>query len=211
MLARQAGPVERAWTRMAREAGGRVVHKQLLRETNIAPLRPRDGRQLDAVVYGITRSGVPVCCDATVVSPLRRDGAPRGQAAYVDGWVLRGAVRKKQRRYPELVDNPRGTLAVLGVEVGGRWSDDALRLVRRCARLRARGAPQLLRSAAAAAWSARWWGLLSVAVQDALAACIGREGHLALGGPLDEDDLPLADVLTLAEPVAEPSRMPLRG
>ena len=85
LLARRAGPVERAWTRVAREAGGRVVHKQLLRDTNVAPLRPGDRRQLDTVIYGVTRNGVPLCCDATVVSPLDREGRPHRDAADVNG------------------------------------------------------------------------------------------------------------------------------
>ena len=211
LLARRAGPVERAWARVGREAGGRVVHKQLLRDTNVAPLRIGDRRQLDAVIYGITRNGVPVCCDATVVSPIQRDGRPRGRAADVNGWALRVAVRRKHRRYPELVGSSRGTLAVLGAEVGGRWNTDAIRLVQRCARLRARSAPQLLRASAIAAWSTRWWGILSVAVQDSLAACIGREGHLAFGGHEEDPELPLAEVLLLAaQPVAQ-SRLPFRG
>ena len=60
-------------------------------------------------------------------------------------------------------------------------------------------APQLLRASAQAAWGARWWGLLSVAVQDSLAACIARDGHLALGGFEADVDVPLADVLQLAD------------
>ena len=191
-----------------------MVHKQLLRDTNVAPLRRDDRRQLDAVVYGVTRSGLPLCCDATVVTPLTRDGLPRGhrgRAATQDGWALREAEGRKRRRYRELVGNPRGKLVVLGAEVGGRWSSAAIRLVQLCARLRPREAPQLLRASAQAAWTARWWGLLSVAVQDALAASLARDGHLALGGFREDGDLPLADLLSHASPLAEPSRLPARG
>ena len=69
----------------------------------------------------------------------------------------------------------------------------------------------MLRASARQAWSCRWWGLLSMAVQDALAATLCREGHLALGGPSGDVDVPLADVLLGAGPSGVPSRLPLRG
>ena len=109
------------------------------------------------------------------------------------------------------MDSPLGELVVLGTEVGGRWNQDALRLVRRLARFRARAAPQLLRRSAAVAWSNRWWGILSIAVQDALAATIARDGHLALGGTDADEEVPLADVLLSAAPAASPSWLPLRS
>ena len=108
----------------------------------------------------------------------------------------------------------RGTgaqLVVLACEVGGRWNDDALRFVRRCARLRAQDAPALLRASASLAWGNRWWGILSVAVQDALAATLSLEGHMAMGGFAADLDLPLGDVLLDADPAAMPSRLPMRG
>ena len=104
-----------------------------------------------------------------------------------------------------------GHLVVLACEVGGRWNADALRLVRRCAREHAMEARRLLRASARQAWSTRWWGLLSVAVQDTLAATLCLEGHLALGGCGADVDVPLADVLVEATPAASPSRLPLRG
>ncbi|CAK0910881.1 unnamed protein product [Prorocentrum cordatum] len=67
LLARRAKPLERAWARVAREAGGRVVPQQLLRDTNAVVHNPLDRRQLDLVVYGISPNGVPLCCDSTMV------------------------------------------------------------------------------------------------------------------------------------------------
>ena len=100
---------------------------------------------------------------------------------------------------------------VLACEVGGRWNADALQFVRRCSRLRAQDAPRPLRTSAAQAWSNRWWGALSVAAQDALAATLSLEGHLALGGPAADPDVPLGDVLDFAAPATSPSRLPIRG
>ena len=211
LLARRAGPVERAWFRVAQESRARVVHKQLLRDTNVAPLPVGDRRQLDMVVCGISHRGVALCCDATVVSPLDRQGRPHGRAAVEDGVALATAAGRKRRTYPELLHSPMGHLVVLGCEVGGRWNSDAIRFVRQCARARAQEAPRLLRGAAAQGWSKRWWGHLSIAVQDALVATLCLEGHLALGGFAADVALPLGDVLTDATPDATPSRMPLRG
>jgi len=75
-LPRRANPIERAWTRIAREAGARVAHKQLLRDTNVPISNQLDQRQLDLVIYGIDPQGLPLCCDATMVSALDRRGPP---------------------------------------------------------------------------------------------------------------------------------------
>ena len=211
LLARRAGPFERVCTQVAREAGGRVVHKQLLRDTNITTVRSSDRRQLDMVAYGLTRSGAALCCDATLVSPLDRRGQPHSRAAEEDGVAPRVAKLRKRRTYPELASSWAGTLVVLACEVGGRWNQDTHRFVRRCAKVRAAAAPELLRSSAAAAWRQRWWGLLGMAVQDSLAATLARDGHLALGGYAADEEIPLGDVLVDAAGPGGPSRLPLRG
>ena len=61
LLARRAGPIERAWTRVLREAGARVAHKQLLRDTNVHVRSPLDQRQLDMVAYDVTANGLALC------------------------------------------------------------------------------------------------------------------------------------------------------
>ena len=97
---------------------------------------------------------------------------------------------------------------VLAVEVGGRWNDDSQALVRQLVRVRALRAPPALRAAASSAWTRRWWGMLSTAVQHAV-------GGTALGAPWLVSkgaagcEPALDHVLALAEP-AGPSRLPLR-
>ena len=207
---RRAKPLERAWTRVAREAGGRVVPQQLLRDTNAVVYDPQDRRQLDMVVYGISPNGVPLCCDSTMVSPLRRDGWHRPRTFDTDGAALREAEQRKRRRYHELTTGHSGRLMVLSCEVGGRWGRDSLQLVRLLAKQKARAAPALLRRSAELAWTNRWWGLLSVAAQDALMATLTGEGFLALGGAAGEDEPDLAEVL-LADTAGPPaSRLPAR-
>ena len=210
LLARRAGPIERAWTRVLREAGARVAHKQLLRDTNVQVRNPEDQRQLDMVAYGVTSNGMALCCDATMVSPLRRDGRPTPRAARVDGAALSRAELRKRRRYPELTNNTMGTLVVLGCEVGGRWNSDACRLVASLAKQKARNDPFLLRQSARAAWHNRWWGFLSVACQTALASTLCGQA-VSLGGASGSDDPFLADVLESAGWSPSPSRLPLRG
>ncbi len=189
----------------------RVAHKQLLRDTNIPLANPQDQRQLDMVAYGITLNGVALCCDATMVSPLTREGVPVPRAATTDGAALAHAEARKRRTYPELQDSPFGRLVVLGCEVGGRWNEHSLRLVTHLAKHKARGAPALLRKPARAAWHARWWGLLSVATQTALATTLSGEGALALGGPAGHSEVAFEDVLDSAPGAPFPSRLPLRG
>ncbi|CAK0885381.1 unnamed protein product, partial [Prorocentrum cordatum] len=193
LLARRAKPLERAWARVAREAGGRVVPQQLLRDTNAVVHNPLDRRQLDLVVYGISPNGVPLCCDSTMVSPLRRDGWHRPRTFDTDGAALLEAERRKRRRYHEFTTGHSGRLMVLSCEVGGRWGRDSLQLVRLLAKQKARAAPALLRRSAELAYTNRWWGFLSVAAQDSLMATLTGDGYLALGGAAGEDDPDLAE------------------
>ena len=212
-LLRRAKPVERAWIRVAREgvgANGQVVGQQWLANTTAPGVRPDDRRRLDLVVYGAAARGETLCCDATIVSPLRRNGAPRPHAADTDGVALAQARRLKERTYPEL-DGGGTRLVVLGCEVGGCWNDEARRFVSRLAHLRAAQAPPLLRHAVRASFMRRWWGLLSVAVQDALAATtlglpLGPlSGCAPASAPYD------ADVVTLHGTATTPCRLPLRA
>ena len=211
LLGRRANPLERAWTRVTREGGARVAHKQLLRDTNVPLADPADQRQLDLVAYGVTPNGIALCCDATMVSPLTRQGQPIPRAAAHDGAALTRAEQRKRRTYPELLHSPFGRLVILACEVGGRWNADALRTVSDLAKHKSRGAPALLRPSARAAWHYRWWSLLSVAAQSALAATLLAEGDLALGGPTGDEEVPWGEVLEHAHLAPPASRLPLRA
>ena len=173
LLARRAKIVERAWVRVAREAvgsDGQVIPQQWLVRTTAPGVPADDRRRLDLVVYGATPRGGALCCDATLVSPLARTGHPQPGAAETDGAVLRVAERRKRSTYPELCSGGPQELVVLGSEVGGRWNGEAGRFVQHLLRVRSQRAPPALRRAAAAGWSRRWWGILAVAVQQAVAS-----------------------------------------
>ena len=147
-----------------------------------APGVPADRRRLDLVVYGATpRQGRAV---------LRRD--PR-------------------RTYPELCSGGPQEPVVLGSQVGGRWNGEAGRFVQHLLRVRSQRAQPALRHPAAAGWSRRWWGILAVAVQQAVAStALGQAWPVPLH-PCQRDEPPLERVLQLAGPAATPSRLPLRS
>ena len=213
LLARRALIVEQAWVRVAREAvgpEGRVVPQQWLARTTAPGVQPDDRRRLDLVVYGASRLGEALCCDVTLVSPLRTDGAPQPGAANRDGAALRVARRRKEAAYPELLRPGPQRLVVLAAEVGGRWSEEAAELVRGLVRTRSLRAPQALRGTARAGWQRRWWGILSCALQRAVAATLLGGFWRAPASPTAETGPSLAEVLGLAE-AAAPSRLPLRG
>jgi hypothetical protein len=129
-----------------------------------------------------------------MVSPLHADGTPWDDADYVDGVAIARAEEAKRDTYPELVASSRCRLVVLACETGGRWSDTCSALLRALAAKKAEDAPPLLRGAARQAWVARWYALLSVAQQTALAATLAEDVPSTLDGVVGEPP-PLAEVL----------------
>ena len=114
-------------------------------------------RRLDLVVYGAIASGGALCCDATLVSPLTRQGEPQAHADSEDGAALRLAERRKRTTYPDLCGPGTQRLLVLGAEVGGRWNSEARSFLRTLVRLRSLRAPAAVRRSAASRWARRWW------------------------------------------------------
>ena len=212
LLARRAPLIEQAWVRVAREALGpeaRVVPQQWLAHTTAPGVAADDRRRLDFVLYGATRLGEALCCDVTLVSPLRRNGRPQPRAAEHDGAVLAGARRRRETRYPELAGPGPQRLVVLACEVGGRFGSEAFDLVRRLVRVRSLRAPAALRCSAAVA-QRRWWGLLGVALQRAVVSTLLGGAWLSPAQPAADAAPDLGDVLGLGD-APLPSRLPLRG
>ena len=112
---------------MCREAGGRIIRPGNLRELNLGPILPNDNRRLECLVDGLPyRHGTQVAVDCTLVSPFKRNGDARPRAHREAGAALVDSVRRKHARYPELVNNTRCSLVVAGMEVGGRWGQEAV-------------------------------------------------------------------------------------
>ena len=163
--------MEACMARVCREAGGRVRTNVLVRDMSVAAPRPDDSRRLEVVANNLPLyGGAQLAIDTTIVSALRGDGAPRAGASEHPGVAIRHAESKKRRTYPELCGSQaRARLTIFAVEVGGRWSEEAWRLVRLLARARARSEPALLKASAEAAWKRRWTAMLAVAAQRAVA------------------------------------------
>ena len=84
------------------------------------------------------------------MSPLTRAGEPRCRAGRFAAAALHDARKAKERAYPELLRNSRCRLVVLGIEVGGRWSEEATSFITNLARAKTRDTPAPLRQAATA-------------------------------------------------------------
>ena len=188
------------WVQVLNEAGYRVRTERLLRDTHL-PTRPEDQRRMDLVAAPGARAvgarrGVPLFGDVTVVSVHTRSGEARPTAATTEGAIIRSAMQSKRRKYADVVASPQAALVVLGCEVYGRWCNDAISLVTELAALKAREAPPLLRGCAHYAWSNRWWALLSVGTQRAVAEALLRHAgpDLQPSAPTEVTP-PLMDVL----------------
>eukprot|EP00439_Symbiodinium_sp_Y106_P021124 s10692_g2.t1 len=119
----------------------------------------------------------------------------------------RAVLRRDPRRtYPELCSGGPQEPVVLGSQVGGRWNGEAGRFVQHLLRVRSQRAQPALRHPAAAGWSRRWWGILAVAVQQAVASTALGQAWPAPLRPCQRDEPPLERVLELAGPATSPSR-----
>jgi len=196
------------FARVLEEGGASVLEKQMLRDMKLPGVSASDRRQIEIVAKGLPmKHSIPLGCDVTIVSPLKANGEARPRAAWVDGVAIRKAQKDKEGTYPELVHSTRCRLVVLACEIGGRWSDTCLWLVRELAEFRSRHAPKRLRRSTAAAWEGRWWSMLSVAAQDALAATLVDDAPHLLHGWRGEEP-PLG--LLLHGEAPSQSRLPLR-
>ena len=159
---------------MCREAQGFVQERVPLRELNLPELQQEDSRQLEVEVTGLPLyNGLQLTLDATLVAPLTRSREPHSKAWKEDGAVLVAARKRKEARYPELLEEgSRCRLIVLAMETGGRWSEEAFGFVDQLARAAARAAPPALRTSAWLSWLRRWTSLVSVAAQDSLATIL---------------------------------------
>ena len=84
---------------MAREAigpMGQVVPQQWLTHTTAPGVAQNGRRRLDMAICSVTTWGGALCCDATLVSSLWREGLPQCRGADEDGAALAAAERRKQ-------------------------------------------------------------------------------------------------------------------
>ena len=161
----------------------RVTTNTLVRDLNVAVSR-FDDRRIEVIANGLPlRNGAQLAVDTTIVSPLTAAGEARSRRDPARPVALLEARRRKEATYPELLAS-RCRLAVIGVEVGGRWGSEAASFLRLLARARARAAPEALRPALRSAYVHRWSGLLcaaaSLAFADSLTSLTSRATLMGL-------------------------------
>ena len=78
----------------------------------------------------------------------------------------------KRRKHADIDQHEHGELLTLACEIGGRWNDTATELIYKLAAHKAQSSPQVLRRSVELAWADRWFAMIAVAVQDALAASL---------------------------------------
>ena len=188
------------WRQVLHEAGYRTRAERLLRDTHV-PTDPLDQRRMDIVAAPGSRAvgarrGVPLFLDVTVVAVHARNGVPHAAAVHNEGGALSQAVARKRRRYQDVVQHGGSSFVVLGCEVYGRWCSDAVQLMRELIALKARQAPPALQRSAANAWSNRWWSLVAVGTQRAVAESLLRHAGADLQpSPGLDSPPPLADLV----------------
>ena len=153
------------------EAGARVSTNVFLRDLDLWGINVQDPRRIEVIAEGLPAfHGAQLAIDATLVSPLRADGAPHRRCADESGAALVAARRRKDRTYPELSgERGRAKLVVLAGEIGGF--------------LRTLATTQVRRSRARQSWMHRWGSMLACAAARAFASSLlDRQGHPGVDG-----------------------------
>ena len=166
-----------------------VLENYFLREFNLEGLSDTDGRRLEVVADNLPLwNGAQLGVDATLVSPVRRNGTAYPRAAAEDGVRLTAARKRKEQKYPELLHTRRCKLVVVAMEVGGRWSEEAWAFLTLLAQAKARTAPKGQKRSTEYCLLRRWSGMIAVAAQTAYAGSLLEEGTGK--NPLCDDVLP---------------------
>jgi hypothetical protein len=164
-----------AWKQVLVEAGGTIPDRneeRMLINTHV-PVRPDDHRRLDLIVPGLNAErGLPLFCDITVISPLTRVGAARAGTSNRGGSLLEQAQSDNDNTYHDVIASGLGALMCLGCEVFGRWGPQCIKLVPELAREKSRGLHPRIRRGVALSLQHRWWGILGVGLQKAVAHII---------------------------------------
>ena len=114
---------------ICRQGGARVTTNTRLADLNLHNLRV-DDRRIEVIA-----NGLPIWGWKAVST---KSGEPRSRGGTYAGAAFQDARRNKERTSPELLHNRRRRLVVLGVEVGGRWSNEAFSFIRMLAKAKDR-------------------------------------------------------------------------
>ena len=124
-LKSRAHAPERTLARVCREAGATVRFNAMLRDMNIAMVAT-DHRAIEVLASGLPLyHGVQLAVDITIRCAHTAESRACPNAATTNGAVLQAARVQKATKYAEFLHGDRCRLVVVGVETGGRWSDEA--------------------------------------------------------------------------------------
>ena len=85
------------------EKQARVSSNVMMRDMDLLSQDGLDTRRLEVVADGLPlHHEAQLAIDTTMVSPMRRNGAPRPRSTTVDGASLETVRARKKRRHPEL-------------------------------------------------------------------------------------------------------------
>ena len=151
-LKTRALPTERTLARVCREAGATVRRDVKLRDMNTS-VRARDERAIEVLAICLPiQQGAQLAVDITLRSALTVTGEPRSNGATTNGAALQSARHVEEAKYPELLEGDRCRLVVIGVETGGRFSQEAVEFVHALAAAKASDSPPVMRRSAHLAW-----------------------------------------------------------
>ena len=135
---------------------------------------------------------------------------PRHRAHQDSAATFGPATREKEAKYPEYVRATHLKFRVLACEVGGRFSDTCRDWLAALASARVAGSNEEVADSKRALLLRRWWTILSVALQTAVAEGLA-DG--AISGPRASPvkELDYADLWSGFPEEPEVSRMPAAG
>ena len=208
---RRANVLEKIWMQVFQEAGGTLVPNEKLRNMRIG-VDQEDKRRVEFAVYNL-KFGPPLLCDVTQVSPLDQNGIPHPKCAVEAGAAFVVAEKRKTNAYREAAQAAgKVMLETFACEIGGRWSENCIKWVAHLAKYKASSELPHLQRASEFAWHSRWWSILSVAAQRALALSLIEVDSDAIK-PLADFEPRVGEILADVRYELGPfsSRLPLRG
>lgn len=195
-LKRRSVPMERMLARVCREGGARVRTNRRVRDLNVSGVPAWDNRRIEVVADGLpVCAGAQIALDATLVSPLSREGRPRLSSDTIDGAAVEDARRQKEEHtYRDIVSSGRCRFITCGMEIGGRFAPRFITFISRLAKAKARSAPRLLQTAARHWWKQRWISMLAVATHVSFAESLISD-EMAPTACVDGETPALSEVL----------------
>ena len=115
-------PQERTWRRILTEAGAVVQKNQKLADMKIEVVSPMDDRMVEIMATGLPLyQGMPLVCDASLVSPIKLNGIARPRAAHEPGIAIANVEDAQAMTDSELISSTQCKFVALTGAVGGRW------------------------------------------------------------------------------------------